>query len=92
MLILTRAFIVLMFIRVCVKCFNIDVRIYSTRAFSSSFGLFVCLFVCLFVSCWLFVMLILINAFIVLVLFDCQVDVDVDNVQRREVFTGYSAI
>ena len=88
MLILTRAFIVLMFIRVCVKCFNTDVRIYSTRASSSSFGLFVCLFV----SCWLFVMLILINAFIVLALFDCQVDVDVDNVQRRDVFTGYSAI
>ena len=39
-------------------------------------------------------MLTLMYAFIVLVLFDCQVDFDVDNVQRRELvilFTGYSA-
>ena len=38
-------------------------------------------------SSWLFVMLILMYAFIVLVLFwggDCQADFDVDNVQRRE--------
>ena len=31
-----------------------------------------------------FVILILIYAFIVLVLFDCQVDFDVDNIQHRE--------
>ena len=68
------------------NCFNIDVRIYNICASSSSFCLFV-----FFVSCWLFVMLILINALIVL---DCQADFDVDNIQCRELVNlyGYSAI
>ena len=46
------------------------------------------------VSSWLFVMLILMYSFIVLVLFDCQVDFDADNVQRRElvIIAGYSSI
>ena len=50
----------------CVKCFNIDVCTYSTCSSSSSSLLFVCFVV---VASWLFVMLILMNAFIVLVLF-----------------------
>ena len=38
---------------------------------------------------FLFVILILIYAFIVLVLFDCQADFDVDNVQRRKLVNFY---
>ena len=41
------------------------------------------------VSSWLFVMLILMYAFIKLVFFDCQVDFDVDNVKRHELINFY---
>ena len=72
-------FIVLVIISVCVKCFNIDVRIYGTLLFFFHPGFFV--------------ILILMYAFIVLVLFvvvvDCQADFDVDNVQRRELVNFY---
>ena len=50
---------------------------------------------CIYSTCaFLIVMLILMSAFIVLVLlksffFYCQVDVDVDNVQHRELVTFY---
>ena len=48
------------------KCFSIDVHIYSTSASSSfSFLFFFLLFNC-HVSCWLFVMLIVMYAFTVL--------------------------
>ena len=60
------------------KCFNITVCIYSTCA-SSPFCFR------LFVSSKLFVMLILMYAFIILALFkNCQMDFDADNVQRHE--------
>ena len=55
-------FIVLVIISVCVKCFNIDVRIYSTLLLLSF--VFVCLFVCFILA-----FLILMYAFIALVLF-----------------------
>ncbi len=58
----------------------IDVHVYSTCA-SSSF--FLRLLIVVF-SSWLFVMLILMYAFIVLVLY-CQVDFDVDNVHAAAV-------
>ena len=63
MLILMNAFIIPVLTWVCVKCFNIDVCIYST---SSSSFLFL---FCFFVSSGLFVMLILMQACIVLALF-----------------------
>ena len=71
-------FIVLVIISVCVKCFNIDVRIYSTLLLLPFFfggggdpGFF-CHFdidVCIYSTCTFFV---------------CQADFDVDNVQRLE--------
>ena len=47
----------------------------------------------LFILSWLFVMLILMYEFIVLMLFflNCQVDFDVDNVQRRELVNIYGS-
>ena len=66
-------------ISVCVKCFDIDVRIYGTLLLLPFF-----LFCFVFVPPAFFGFLILMYAFIVLVLFGCQADFDVDNVQRRE--------
>ena len=64
----------------CVKCFNIDVRIYSffypSAVVVVSSWLF-CHFdidVCIYSSC---------------TFFDCQADFDVDNVQRRELVNVY---
>ena len=64
-------FIGLLIISVCVKCFDIDVRIYVTRLLLPFFSF----------SSWI---LILMYAVTVLVFSDCQADFDVDNVQRRE--------
>ena len=58
-------FIVLVIISVCVNCFNIDVRIYSTLLLLPFF----CFVFVYFVSSWLFGILILMYALIVLVLF-----------------------
>ena len=55
-------------ISVCVKCFNIDVRIYGT----------------LLILAFFVVILIFMYAFIVVLSFCCEADFDVDNVQRRE--------
>jgi len=62
---------------VCAKCFSVDIRIYSTCAF-----LFVSFLFCFLIVMFhpVFVMLILIYT---CAFFDCQVDFDVDNVQRR---------
>ena len=81
-------FIGLVIISVCVKCFNIDVRIYGTLLlfrpppfFFSFFSLILafccCHFdidVCIYSTC---------------TFFDCQADFDVDNVQRRELVHFY---
>ena len=65
------------------KCFNIEVPICFFNFYFYFFN---------WVSTWLFVVvvnLILMYAFIVLVLFDCQADFDADNVQRRELVIFY---
>ena len=74
-------------------CFNIDVRIYGTLLFLPaapppffpfSSWLF-CHFdidVCIYSTCTLFY---------IYICFDCQVDFDVDNVQRRELVIFYGA-
>ena len=65
-------FIVLMFIWVCVKCFHINVCIYSACAFSSFFFIIIILnFHLGFLSCWYWCVHLLYLCF-----FDCQVDFD----------------
>ena len=68
-------FIVLVFIWVCVKCFNIDAHIYSTRASSSFPFCFILAFCHVDIDVYIYS---------TCALFDCQVDFDVDNVQRHE--------
>ena len=62
-------FVVLVIISVCVKCFNIDVRIYSTLLLLPLFFVFLFFCFCLWFHPGFFVILILMYAFIVLVLF-----------------------